>query len=101
MLKFLINCLLILGTGKTLIFNALRCSLNGVVNFFSISPGTVCKEYYGQSVQTVRNLFKGIKENLPAVLFVDEIGNYILGHLLFNPCGLRGDHPRVVSVIFV
>lgn len=59
------------GTGKTLIAKAVA-SESGA-NFFSIQGPEIMNKYYGQTEQNLRDRFKEAQENLPAVIFIDEI----------------------------
>jgi len=59
------------GTGKTLIAKAVA-SESGA-NFFSIQGPEIMNKYYGQTEQNLRDRFKEAQENLPAVIFLDEI----------------------------
>ncbi|MDG6223942.1 MAG: CDC48 family AAA ATPase [Candidatus Thermoplasmatota archaeon] len=59
------------GTGKTLIAKAVA-SESGA-NFFSIQGPEIMNKYYGQTEQNLRDRFREAQENLPAVIFIDEI----------------------------
>jgi transitional endoplasmic reticulum ATPase len=59
------------GTGKTLIAKAVA-SESGA-NFYSIQGPEIMNKYYGQTEQNLRDRFREAQENLPAVIFLDEI----------------------------
>ncbi|MGA1822193.1 MAG: CDC48 family AAA ATPase [Thermoplasmatota archaeon] len=59
------------GTGKTLIAKAVA-SESGAA-FFSIQGPEIMDKYYGQTEQNLRDKFKEASENLPAIVFIDEI----------------------------
>ncbi len=59
------------GTGKTLIAKAV--SNESGASFFSIQGPEIMNKYYGQSEENLRNKFQEASQNLPAILFIDEI----------------------------
>lgn len=59
------------GTGKTLLAKAVAGEAN--VPFFSISGSDFVEMFVGVGASRVRDLFKTAKENLPCIVFIDEI----------------------------
>lgn len=59
------------GTGKTLIAKAVA-SESGA-SFYSIQGPEIMNKYYGQTEQNLRDKFREAQENLPAIIFIDEI----------------------------
>jgi transitional endoplasmic reticulum ATPase len=59
------------GTGKTLIAKAV--STESGASFYSIQGPEIMNKYYGQTEENLRNKFQEAAENLPAVIFIDEI----------------------------
>ncbi len=59
------------GTGKTLIAKAIA-SESGAY-FTSIKGPEIMSRTYGESEENIRNIFKKAKENLPSIVFMDEI----------------------------
>jgi cell division protease FtsH len=59
------------GTGKTLLARAVAGEAG--VPFFSISGSEFVEMFVGVGASRVRNLFKEVKQNAPAILFVDEL----------------------------
>ena len=59
------------GTGKTLLAKAVAGEAN--VPFFSISGSDFVEMFVGVGASRVRDLFKTAKENLPCIIFIDEI----------------------------
>lgn len=59
------------GTGKTLIAKAVA-SESGA-SFFSIQGPEIMNKYYGQTEENLRKKFQEAGENLPAIIFIDEI----------------------------
>ncbi len=59
------------GTGKTLLAKAVAGEAN--VPFFTISGSDFVEMFVGVGASRVRDLFKQAKENLPCIIFIDEI----------------------------
>ena len=59
------------GTGKTLIAKAVATESGA--SFYSIQGPEIMNKYYGQTEENLRNKFQEAAENLPAVIFIDEI----------------------------
>ena len=59
------------GTGKTLLAKAIAGEAG--VPFFSISGSEFVEMFVGVGASRVRDLFKNAKENVPCLIFIDEI----------------------------
>jgi transitional endoplasmic reticulum ATPase len=59
------------GTGKTLIAKAVANESNA--SFFLINGPEIMSKYYGQSEETLRNIFNDAQKNAPSIIFIDEI----------------------------
>ncbi len=59
------------GTGKTLMARAVAGEAD--VPFFSISGSEFVEMFVGVGASRVRDLFKKVKQNAPAILFIDEM----------------------------
>ena len=59
------------GTGKTLIAKAVANESGA--SFYSIQGPEIMNKYYGQSEENLRNKFQEATDNLPAIIFIDEI----------------------------
>ncbi len=59
------------GTGKTLIAKAVATESGA--SFYSIQGPEIMNKYYGQTEENLRNKFQEAEENLPAIIFIDEI----------------------------
>lgn len=59
------------GTGKTLLARAVAGEAN--VPFFSISGSDFVEMFVGVGASRVRDLFKVAKDNMPCIIFMDEI----------------------------
>ena len=59
------------GTGKTLIARAVANESGA--SFISIQGPEIMNKYYGQTEQNLREKFKEARQNLPAIIFLDEI----------------------------
>ena len=59
------------GTGKTLLAKAVAGEAG--VPFFSISGSDFVEMFVGVGASRVRDLFKNAKEQLPSIIFIDEI----------------------------
>ena len=59
------------GTGKTLLAKAIASEANA--NFISISASEFIEVFVGVGALKVRNLFKDARDNLPCIIFIDEI----------------------------
>jgi cell division protease FtsH len=59
------------GTGKTLIAKAIASETNAT--FISVSASEFVELFVGMGAAKVRTLFETARENLPAIIFIDEI----------------------------
>ena len=59
------------GTGKTLIAKAVANEVGA--SFHSISGPEIMGKHYGESEETLREVFEEANENTPAVIFIDEL----------------------------
>ncbi|MFW3145860.1 MAG: CDC48 family AAA ATPase [Thermoplasmatota archaeon] len=59
------------GTGKTLIAKAVATETGA--SFYSIQGPEIMNKYYGQTEENLRNKFQEAADNLPAIIFIDEI----------------------------
>src|SRR2546422_3891101 len=59
------------GTGKTLLAKAVANETNA--NFYTIGGPEIMSKYYGESEESLREIFKEAQENAPSIVFIDEI----------------------------
>jgi transitional endoplasmic reticulum ATPase len=59
------------GCGKTLLAKAVANEVNAT--FISISGPEIMGKYYGESEERLRQVFKEAQENIPSIIFIDEI----------------------------
>ena len=59
------------GVGKTLLAKAIANETD--YNFISTNGSTFAGSLQGQGAENVRNLFKAARENMPCIVFIDEI----------------------------
>ena len=59
------------GTGKTLLAKAVAGETNS--QFISISGPEIIGKFYGESEERLRDIFKQAEENVPSIIFIDEI----------------------------
>jgi transitional endoplasmic reticulum ATPase len=59
------------GTGKTLLAKAVANETNA--NFYSIGGPEIMSKFYGESEERLRETFKQAQENVPSIIFIDEI----------------------------
>lgn len=59
------------GTGKTLLAKAIASEANA--NFISTSASEFVEVFVGVGALKIRNLFKSARNNLPCIIFIDEI----------------------------
>jgi cell division protease FtsH len=59
------------GTGKTLLAKAIASEANA--NFISISASEFVEVFVGVGALKIRNLFNNARNNLPCIIFIDEI----------------------------
>lgn len=59
------------GTGKTLIAEAVANESGATL--FSVRGPEIMGQYYGQSEERLRDVFKEASENTPSIIFLDEI----------------------------
>ncbi|CAN6362766.1 unnamed protein product [Urochloa humidicola] len=59
------------GTGKTSL--ASSCAYDAGANLFTINGPEIISHYYGESEQTLYDVFSSAKKAAPAVIFIDEL----------------------------
>lgn len=59
------------GTGKTLLAKAVAGETSA--HFTTISGPEIISKYYGESEERLREIFKQAEENVPSIIFIDEI----------------------------
>jgi len=59
------------GTGKTLLAKAIASEADA--NFISIAASEFVEVFVGAGASKIRNLFKVARENVPCIIFIDEI----------------------------
>ncbi len=59
------------GTGKTLLARAVAFETDA--HFITISGPEIMSKFYGQSEQNLRNIFEDAKNNMPSIIFIDEL----------------------------
>lgn len=59
------------GTGKTLLARAVANECDA--SFFHIAGPEIMGRYYGESEQRLREVFQQAEQNVPAIVFIDEI----------------------------
>jgi cell division protease FtsH len=59
------------GTGKTLLAKAIASEASA--NFISVSASEFVEVFVGVGALKIRNLFKNARNNLPCIIFIDEI----------------------------
>lgn len=59
------------GTGKTLLARAVAYETDA--HFITISGPEIMSKFYGQSEENLRKVFDEAKENMPAIIFIDEL----------------------------
>ncbi|CAO2146139.1 unnamed protein product [Urochloa humidicola] len=59
------------GTGKTSL--ASSCAYDAGVNLFTINGPEIISHYYGESEQSLYDVFSSAKKAAPAVIFIDEL----------------------------
>jgi len=59
------------GTGKTLLARAVAFETDA--HFITISGPEIMSKFYGQSEQNLRNIFEEAKNNMPSIIFIDEL----------------------------
>ena len=59
------------GTGKTLLAKAVASETNA--NFYSIGGPEIMSKFYGENEERLRDTFKQAQENVPSIIFIDEI----------------------------
>jgi len=63
------------GTGKTHIAKAVACE--NKKTFFSLSSSDLVNKYVGESEKYIKALFMVAKENVPCIVFIDEIDSMV------------------------
>ncbi|MEE8166727.1 MAG: AAA family ATPase, partial [Myxococcota bacterium] len=69
------------GTGKTTIARVLASVTDAA--FHAVNAADIFSKWFGESEQRVRELFEAARENVPAIIFIDEIDAIL---------GTRGDN---------
>ncbi len=59
------------GTGKTLLARAVAYETDAY--FVTISGPEIMSKFYGQSEENLRKVFDDAKENMPSIIFIDEL----------------------------
>ncbi|CAL4905962.1 unnamed protein product [Urochloa decumbens] len=59
------------GTGKTSLASA--CAYDARANLFTINGPEIISQYYGESEQSLYDVFSSAKKAAPAVIFIDEL----------------------------
>jgi transitional endoplasmic reticulum ATPase len=59
------------GTGKTLLARAVAFETDA--HFITISGPEIMSKFYGQSEENLRNIFEDAKNNMPSIIFIDEL----------------------------
>ncbi len=59
------------GCGKTLLAKALANECEA--SFFSVNGPEIMNKYYGETEAKMREIFKEARENVPSIIFIDEI----------------------------
>jgi peroxin-6 len=59
------------GTGKTLLAKAIATEC--AMNFISVKGPELLNMYVGESEKNVRDVFERARENLPCIIFFDEL----------------------------
>ena len=59
------------GTGKTLLAKAIATECQ--MNFISVKGPELLNQYVGESEKNVREVFERARENLPCIIFFDEL----------------------------
>ena len=60
------------GTGKSMLAMAI-CGENADVPFYKLNGPEIVSSLSGQSEEKIRQIFQGVKENAPAIIFIDEL----------------------------
>ncbi len=63
------------GTGKTTIARVLASQTDA--SFFAVNAADVFSKWFGQSEQRVREIFEQARDNVPAIIFIDEIDSVL------------------------
>lgn len=77
------------GTGKTTIARVLASETDA--SFFAVNAADIFSKWLGESEQHVKELFEKARDNVPALIFIDEI-EAVLGRRSAAASG--GDHAR-------
>jgi len=59
------------GTGKTLLAKAVAGETD--THFITISGPEIMSKFYGQSEENLRNKFNEARDNMPSIIFIDEL----------------------------
>jgi len=65
------------GCGKTMLARAAASELAGRASFFHVRPGDVMSKFYGESQRRVQALEELVREEAPAVVFLDEVDSLL------------------------
>lgn len=62
------------GTGKTMIVKAL--AHESELNFISIKGSELDSQWYGETENALRNIFRKARQSAPCIIFIDEIDSF-------------------------
>lgn len=82
------------GTGKTTIARVLASETDA--SFYAVNAADIFSKWVGDSEKRVRQLFERARDNVPALIFIDEIES-ILGHRVASTGGADRTGNAVVN----